>query len=226
MITNPFASLELFGKPLSIALITKNDGVMTDATAAAAIGATKAAGLKQAHGNRVIIVRDRLHRTEEADGMITDVPGLALCIRWADCQNFVVYAREKNVLGAIHIGWRCLRDGTIPSFFKTLKTEFGIDGRDCLVAGGPSLCMQHSEFTDPVKEIPNVPRAFVSGNLVDLRGWALREFADAGVDQNNIEIHRDCTRCSPDKYWTYRGGDREAVKTGHSNMLACALRSI
>lgn len=226
MIQNPFASLELFGKPLQVALITKTDGIMTDAEAAKAIGATKAAGLDQAHGNRVIIVRDALERSEAADGMITDVPSLALCIRWADCQNFVVYAPKKNILGAMHIGWRCLRDGTIPSFFKTLKEEFGIDAEECLVAGGPSLCMRCSEFTDPLKEIQNVPSSFVSGNLVDLRGWAERQFTDAGVHPGNIEVHRDCTRCKPDRYWTYRGGDREAVKTGNSNMLVCALRSI
>ncbi len=226
MIQNPFASLELFGKPLQVALITRSDPDMTDAQAAAAIGATKAAGLKQAHGNRVIVVRDALERTEAADGMITDVPGLALCIRWADCQNFVVYSRDRHVLGAMHIGWRCLRDGTIPSFFKTLKEEFGIDGSECIVGGGPSLCMRCSEFTDPLKEIENIPSSFVSGKLVDLRAWARQQFTNEGVKNDNIEIHRDCTRCHPDRYWTYRGGDRDVVKTGNSNMLVCALRSI
>lgn len=226
MIAEPFASLALFGKPLTVVLFTKKDGVHGDQEAAAKIGAAKAAGLNQAHGNRVIRVRDALARTEAADGMITDVPGLALCIRWADCQNFVVYAADHHVLGAMHIGWRCLRTGTIPSFFKTLKEEFGIDARECIVAGGPSLCMKHSEFTDPLKEIPNVPRSFVSGNLVDLRGWARQQFLNAGVEERNIEIHRDCTCCHPELYWTYRGGDREAVKTGHSNMLVCALNRI
>lgn len=209
-----------------IAFITKVDVIHSDQEAATKIGMMKSAGLNQAHGNRVIVVRDALARTEAADGMITDVPGLALCIRWADCQNFVVYAPEKNILGAMHVGWRCLRDGTIPSFFETLKKEFGIAAKDCLVAGGPSLCMQHSEFSEPLKEIQNVPPSFVAGKLVDLRGWAVRQFTDVGVDAANIEIHRDCTRCDPKTYWTYRGGDRDMVKTGHSNMLVCALKSI
>ncbi len=226
MILNPFASLELFGNPLQVALFTKDDSTLSDEEAARKIGATKSAGLIQAHGNRVIVVRDTTNRTEEADGMITDVPDLALCIRWADCQNFVVYAPEKNILGAMHIGWRCLRDGTIPSLFKTLKKEFGIAAKDCLVAGGPSLCMHCSEFGNPMKEIPNVPPSFVSGKLVDLRVWAMRQFTDAGVDADNMEIHRDCTRCDSKKYWTYRGGDRDMVKTGHSNMLVCALKRI
>lgn len=226
MIHSPFSLLQLFEGKLSIALFVKEGGILSDQEAAAGIGATKAAGLNQAHGNRVIVVRDALRRTEAADGMITDVPGLALCICWADCQNFVVYAPGKNILGAMHIGWRCLRDGTIPSFFEILKKEFGIAAEECLVAGGPSLCMQHSEFSDPLKEIVNIPPSFVIGKLVDLRGWARQQFTDAGVSDENIEMHRDCTRCNPKKYWTYRGGDRDMVKTGHSNMLVCALKSI
>lgn len=226
MTVHPFTGLELFGKSMTVALFTKDDDIRSDTDAAQKMGMKKSAGLKQAHGNRVIVVRDAMERIEEADGMITDVPGLALCIRWADCQNFVVYAPEHNVLGAMHVGWRCLRDGTIPSFFETLKKEFAIAANDCIVAGGPSLCMQCSEFSDPIAEIPNIPHSFVSGKLVDLRGWAERQFTDAGVDAENIEMHRDCTRCNHEKYWTYRGGDRDMVKTGHSNMLACALKRI
>ncbi len=226
MILNPFANLDLFGKSLRVALFTREDDIVSDQEAARKIEATKAAGLNQAHGNRVIVVRDVTNRKEEADGMITDAADLALCIRWADCQNFVVYAPDHHVLGAMHVGWRCLREGTIPSYFKTLKEEFGIGPEECLVAGGPSLCMQCSEFSNPLEEIANIPPSFVAGKLVDLRGWAERQFTDAGVDAGNIEMHRDCTRCNPKTYWTYRGGDRDMVKTGHSNMLVCALKSI
>ncbi len=155
--------------------------------------------------------------------MITDVPGLALCIRWADCQNFVVCEPKKKILGTMHVGWKCLRDGTIPSMFKVLKDEFGVKGEDCLVAGGPSLCMKHSEFSDPLNEIPNVPPEFVSGKRVDLRGWSKQQLRDAGVTDSHIEIHPDCTRCHPEIFWTYRGGHREEVKKGHTNMVACVM---
>jgi len=222
MIANPFSNLQSI-EPLRIALFTKDDDIRSDAGAAQKIGASKAAALHQAHGNRVVVVRDELKRTEQADGMITDAPDLALCIRWADCQNFVVYEPKKKILGAMHVGWRCLRDGTIPSMFKLLKDKFGVNGEDCIVAGGPSLCMGHSEFTDPLDEIPNVPHEYVHDHLVDLRGWARGQLRDAGVDDSHVEIHPDCTRCRPDLYWTYRGGHREEVKQGHTNMLTCAL---
>ena len=75
-----------------------------------------------------------------------------------------------------------------------------------------------------MNEMPNVPRAFIrQDNHVDLREWARRQFMDAGIDPGNIEIHRECPACNPEKYWTYRGGDREAVKAGHTNMLTCAM---
>lgn len=235
MFISPFSLLRPFENRLTIGLFTKADDIRTDADTARTLvmkdvatakilGAKNAASLNQMHGKRTVIVREPTNRPEQADGMITDVPGLALCIRWADCQNFVVYAPDHHVLGAVHIGWRCLRDGTIPSFFEMLKREFDIDAEECLVAGGPSLCMKCGEFSDPLSEIPNVPQSFVSGKLVDLRGWALQQFTDAGVDIKNIEMHLDCTRCHPETYWTYRGGGREEVKSGYVNMLVCCLK--
>jgi copper oxidase (laccase) domain-containing protein len=63
------------------------------------------------------------NRTEEADGMITDVPGLALNLRVADCQSFVIFSPKKNVLGLLHVGWRGLISGAIPEFFAVLTNH-------------------------------------------------------------------------------------------------------
>lgn len=223
MITHPFSLMHAFDDALTVALFTKQDDIRSDAGAASAVGATQSAGLHQVHGNRVIVVRDQLSRTEQADGMITDVPGLALCIRWADCQNFVVYEPKKKILGAMHVGWKCLRAGTIPELFRVLKQDCGVTGTDVYVAAGPSLCLTCSDFSDPLTEMPNAPSAFVHGKNVDLRGWADHQLMEAGVRPDRIERHPACTRCMPDTYWTYRGGHREEVRAGHTNILTAFL---
>lgn len=224
MMSQPFILFRPFEKQLSVAIVRKEDDVRSDTDAAQKIGVTHAAGLHQVHGNNVVIIREPTARIIQADGMITDVPDLALCIRWADCQNFVVFAPEKNILGAMHVGWKCLRAGTIPAFFALLREKFAIDGKDCFVAGGPSLCTQCSEFTDPLKEISNVPKEFVHGRTVDLRGWAEQQLQTEGVLMKQFERQQDCTRCMPEHYWTYRGGDREEVMKGRTNMIVCGLR--
>lgn len=237
----PFTILAPFADRLSLALIDKADGVRTDEDLRHIIlqGHTskKGAGflpasrdqciglvsLKQMHGNRAVIVRTPSSRAEQADGLLTDQRGLTLTIRWADCQNFLVYAPENNVVGLMHVGWRGLNAGMIPSFFATLKTEWHVDAQDVLVAAGPSLCMRCADFSDPVHELPNIDARFKDDRHVDLRTAADDQLFRLGVRPDRFARHPDCTRCSPQQWWTYRGGDREAVTNGYTNVLACAL---
>ncbi len=224
MLENPFNLLRPFSTILRSGMFTKEDDIDYDAQAAKALGVSKTAGLHQVHGNRVIVVRDSLNRTEEADGMITDVPGLALCIRWADCQNFVILEPERRVMGVLHAGWRGLIRGAIPSFFDVLKREWGIAPSSVFVGAGPSLCQTCADFTDPAKELFPLPSHFIDGKNADLQAAATAQFTSLGVKTAHLERHPDCTRCKPHQYWTYRGGHREEVKEGHTNMLAAVLR--
>lgn len=159
-----------------------------------------------------------------ADGIVTDRPGLALSTRSADCQSFIVFAPERSVLGVLHVGWRGLIAGAIPAFYAVLKREWNIDPRQTFVGIGPSLCPACAGFSDPVRELPNIPAAFVQGKNVDLRGAADAQLLALGLPRDHLERSLDCTCCHPEKYWTYRGGDREAVKAGHTNLLAAVLR--
>ena len=204
---------------------TKDDDVRSDGEAARRLGIdeTRTAGLHQVHGNAVVMVREPTHRTIDADGMLTDERNLLLCTRWADCQNFAVFVPGTQIIGVLHSGWKGLVAGAIPSFFKTLKREWNVDAADAYVAAGPSLCQQCASFTDPVTELPGIPPELIDGRHADLRGWADRQLMDAGVRTDRFERHPDCTRCSPEKYWTYRGGHREEVKSGRTNMLAIRL---
>ena len=218
-----FPFLRPFADRLSVALFTKEDDNIRFPDATAAVGAMDFATLNQIHGNRTIIVRSGLDRTEDADGMITDQPGLALIVRAADCQMFVIYAPEKNVLGTLHVGWRGLIAGAIPAFFRALKKEWNIPAEETFVIAGPSLCERCAEFTNPREELPTIDPAFVHDRHVDLRGAADAAFRKLGVQHDRLERHQDCTCCDSEKYWTWRGGDREAVKAGHVNLLACTL---
>ncbi len=225
MINQPFTLLQPFEKKLCIRLFTKEDGVITDQSIASSMGSSDYAALDQVHGERVIRVKSPMHRTEKADGLITDQPNLPLMIRIADCQPLIIYAPEANVVGLLHAGWKGLVAGAIAAFFKTLLATSNAKPETCLVGIGPCLCKLCAEFTDPLLELRGIPRDLVSGRKADLRTWAQRQFVACGVQADHIEEIEDCTRCHPEKYWTYRGGDYEAVKSGRTNMLACVLAS-
>lgn len=227
MIRDPFTLLRPFKDVLTVAIFSKEDDVRSDGDAAKRleIDETRTAGVHQIHGRDVIIVREPTVRTIKADGMMTDQKNLLLCTRWADCQNFAVYVPERKIIGVLHAGWKGLVAGAIPSFFETVKGEWGIDAADVYIAAGPSLCQKCADFTDPKTELPGIPSELIDGRCADLRGWADRQFFECGVTADHFERDPDCTRCSPEKFWTYRGGDREEVKSGRTNMLVIRINN-
>lgn len=223
MLEQPFSILLPFADRMHVSILTREDGITSDAAAGKRLGIARTAGLHQMHGNRTVRVEGPMERTEQADGMVTSVRGILLLTRWADCQNFIIYEPQNNILGVLHLGWRCLIAGAIPELFRTLEQEFGVHPSDVWVGAGPSLCRGCADFTDPPRELPNIDHRFFHGKTVDLRAAADEQFFSLGVLPERFERHADCTRCMPEMYWTYRGGHREAVQAGCTNMLACVL---
>lgn len=224
MIRSPFSLFGPFSDRIAVAQWAKEDTRLHDVCGALQVN--EEAFAEQVHGARTVIVRDAADRVPGADGLATDHPGLALSIRFADCQSFVVFAPERNAIGVLHAGWRGLTAGAIPEFFGTLKCEWNIHPKDTWVAAGPSLCQKCAAFSDPKRELPTISPAFIAGKTVDLRGAADAQLFALGLPPDHFERSPDCTCCHPETYWTYRGGDREAVQAGERNLLACALRPV
>jgi YfiH family protein len=179
--------------------------------------------LWQVHGNRTVVLRESSESTEKADGVITDTKGLHLTIRAADCQNFAIYDPVHHVGGVLHAGWKGLIAGAIPEFFTVLHDTFGIEGSDCFVVAGPSLCRSCAGFSDPKTELPGIDEQYIDGRHVDLQQIATDQLVQSGLHIKNIERHPDCTRCCAKRYYTYRGGDKGKVESGVSNILVLTL---
>ena len=223
MLLSPFLIFAPLADRFAVALWSKADYRPHDVCGA--FGVKEEAYAEHVHGNRTAVVRDAVQYAPGADGLLTDRPGLALSTRWADCQSFVVYAPKRNVLGVLHAGWRGLVTGAIPEFFASMKREWNIDPEDTFVATGPSLCQKCAGFSDPWRELPTIPQQFINGKNADLRGAADAQLFALGLPHDHLERMPDCTCCRHEKYWTYRGGDRDAVKRGQTNLLAAVLRS-
>ena len=219
MIVNPFRLFDPFPE-VQVAFFTKSQ--VSDAEVGKEMKA-RAVSAAQIHGDTTAIVRGNESDFSDADALATGEPDLCLVTRWADCQNFVVFAPKQKVIGVIHAGWRGLVKGVIPEHFKSLQKEWGIEAADVFVGAGPSLCQQCAEFTDPEKESPSIDRRFFAGRNVDLRGIADDQLKQAGVSTDHLERIVDCTRCQSDQYWSYRANPEE-VKNGGKNLMAVVLR--
>ncbi len=218
---SPFTIFKPFRDRLAVAICNKHDPQPHDVCGV--LDVKEEASAEQVHGAKTVIVRSAISHVPGADGLITDQSGLALSVRWADCQTFVVYAPEKNVLGVLHAGWRGLNAEAIPTFFAALKKEWDIEPQDTYIAAGPSLCTQCAQFSDPARELTTIDPMFFHERHVDLRGAADAQFFALGLPHDHLERSPECTSCTSGIYWTFRGGDREAVKRGGTNVLGCVL---
>lgn len=200
----------------------KADDLRNDVDLARVLGTGALVSAKHMHGNHAVRVAEPSSRVIAADALATDVPGLVLTTRFADCQGFVVFDPVRRVVAVIHAGWRGLCARVITSTFDLLTTEWGTNPADALVEGGPSLCRRCAEFTDPLREAPELS-SFVHGRTIDLVAASTHELLSLGVRPEHLTRSPDCTRCHPELYWTYRGGDRSAVSQGATNVLAICL---
>ena len=64
--------------------------------------------MEQVHGCKVAVIREDNLDAEPgpADGLLTDLPGVALEIRTADCQSVFLYDPVRKAVGNVHSGWR------------------------------------------------------------------------------------------------------------------------
>jgi polyphenol oxidase len=222
MIRSPIALLRPHQTLCDVAFFDRRDHASSDADIARLAGTAKLVGLKQEHGNRAVRVHDASSRDISADALATDVPGLTLSIRFADCQSAVLVAPKQRVVCLVHAGWRGVRSKILTSAYVLLKDEWGIIPQETLVGLGPSLCTGCSDFTHPDTEAPEL-KQFIRGRCIDLRAALDAELAALGVLPKNIERMKDCTRCHPETYFTYRGGDRDKVQAGFVNGFAITL---
>jgi YfiH family protein len=223
MQSHPFTLLKSYNASIDVMFCTKEDNVHSDEDIKKLTGASQVASLHQVHGGEAVIVRQPTSRTIKADALFTDQKDLTLTIRFADCQNFILFVPSKNILGLVHAGWRGMRQKILTASFNLLKKEWGIPPAEVLVCAGPSLCTTCADFTDPETEAPELS-AFINNNCIDLRAAADAELATIGVLASHMVRLPDCTRCNPKKYWTYRGGDKQKVTDGHINCLAVTLK--
>jgi YfiH family protein len=177
--------------------------------------------MKQVHGDDILVVRagDERNRAQTwaGDAIITDVPGLAVLVKQADCQGVILFDPNRSVVAVIHCGWRGNVGNILGKAAARMKDDFGCEGRDLLACIGPSLGPCCAEFVDHKAIFPEGFLAFrVHTDYFDLKAISRQQLLNAGLRQENIQICDICTRCCTDLFYSYRGEG----KTGRFGTVA------
>ena len=162
--------------------------------------------------------RGGVHALEDADGLATTRPGLALLIKTADCQPVLLASRQGQHIAALHVGWKGNRIGFIGRAVKEFCCCYGLDPADLLAVRGPSLGPANSEFINFQAEwgpefLPWLNQADMCMDL-----WRLThcQLLEAGLAEQNIFSIDLCTHAHPELFFSFR---RDKGLTGRQASL-------
>ena len=175
----------------------------------------------QVHGDtgRTVTAADRrddpcLPVNYDADGLMTDVPGLALVVFSADCIPVLLYDPVRRAAAAVHAGWRGTALGIVRRAAERMRDCYGTRMEDLLAAVGPGIskcCFEtHADVPNAMVNamgkaaLPHVQSLPAGKFQVDLKGLNAQWLKDLGVPEEHIALSPECTACRTDRYWSHR----------------------
>ncbi len=164
----------------------------------------------------------------QADGLITDVPGLALAVFSADCLPILLYDPVRGVVAAVHAGWRGTALGIGAQAVEKMTKHYGCHPGDICAAIGPGIskcCFEtHEDVPNAMTESMGAAALHYiqvreNGTFrVDLKGLNACRLERAGLSADHIAVSPDCTACMPERYWSHR------VTRGERGSMAAVIQ--
>ena len=163
----------------------------------------------------------------QADGLLTNQPGLCLTIYYADCIPVLLYDPVHRAIAAVHSGWRGTSLGIAPQAVAKMTALYGSDPGDILAAIGPGIgpCCFETHDDVPSAMVQRLGEDILSHCVplahgkfsVDLKGIIHWQLTQAGLADGHVDTLSLCTACHPELYWSHRKmGDQRG---NHAAML-------
>ena len=172
------------------------------------MGADRLVFVHQVHGDHILVVDETIPvNTDQvkADAMVTDVPGKFLALQVADCQPVLLADPVRNVVGAVHSGWRGSISDIVGKTATAMVREYGCRPENIRVGIGPSLGPCCAEFVNYRTEIPKRFWQF-KNDINHFDFWAItrHQMLAKGVLEKHIEVAGICTKCHADRFFSFR----------------------
>jgi YfiH family protein len=182
---------------------------------------------EQVHGARVAQVKpsDCGVTFSATDGLLTDVRGAVLMLRFADCVPLLFFDPRRPAVGLAHAGWRGTLAGVATRMVESMQEAFGSLPEQLLVGIGPAIgpcCYEvgpdladrvHTRFPlwpDLIHWRPGSVLEGTPGNRPYLNLWRAnrRQLEAAGV--RSVVVAQHCTACHSDEFYSHRAAYRSS----------------
>ena len=188
--------------------------------------------MHQIHDVKVAVV-DRGDLTKDEldgyDAMITDIPGVAIGVRTADCIPVLLYDPVKKAAAAIHSGWRGTVSKIIGKTVIKMQSTYASQPSDILAFIGPGICVDCFQVGEEValkfKETgfdinslwsfrgPKTGNGMEGGHHIDLKEACRQTLVESGLKNEKIQITGLCTYDDNDLLYSAR---KEGIECGRN----------
>ena len=121
--------------------------------------------VKQIHSNKFIYVKKNtkiINRSFRVDAIITEKNNLPIAVLTADCVPILVCDKKRNMVAAIHAGWKGAYKGIVQKVLNFMFAK-GCRAINMTVAIGPSIKMENYEIKKDFKD------KFINQNKKNIR---------------------------------------------------------
>lgn len=180
----------------------------------------------QVHGRDVRVVRvatEAQNENERCDALTTDLRGVLLGVKTADCVPVVLGDSRTGACAAVHAGWRGTLAGIVKHALARMIEEFGTRPEDVRAAIGPAALACCYEVGPEVVEafrekVKNADALFTPTSegraRVDLHRANLEQLTESGVSHERVHALPLCTICRPEDFFSYRRDKKLHGRTG------------
>ena len=146
----------------------------------------------QVHGDRVAVVESAALTREDLEGfdaLITDVPGVAIGARTADCIPVLMYDPVRRAVAAVHSGWKGTVLKIAAKTLAVMASKYGTRAADIIAVIGPGI------GPDSFQVGPEVAGAFLAAGFPET--WSRPDTDDYGTAGTGKTVVRLITDRGP-----------------------------
>lgn len=162
----------------------------------------------------------------EADGLVTNEPGVALWVFTADCTPILLFDPVTGAVGAVHAGWRGTASKIAAKAVATMVDAFGSRPENIRAAIGPAIgaCCFETDRDVPEAMLDaygKAAEAFITQKgekyFLDLKAFNALALQEAGVRQ--ISVAAECTMCNCHRFWSHRA--TKGIRGSQGAIIVC-----
>lgn len=184
----------------------------------------------QTHGSKVLVIDEDFMNTSASekidalygiDASITHLKNIFLCATTADCVPVLLYDKQKQIVAALHAGWKGIVGGVIEHTILKMSEAYHCNPSDIVAAIGPSISQKNYEVGEElIVQFREAGFDLSSASIVnpqtnkwhiDLKSIVHHELVKLGVSSHQIETSSLCTFDESELFFSAR---RQSIVSG------------